>query len=858
MLIKRAMVVRGKDVAKALSILDEALSTARKNDDKNSIAVVIREKAVCHLEQQHFKQALSGFSEAIAFFRELGDLENQLHCHSEISDAYLKLGEYPSALEHILENLSLYTGMGDSNGIASCYQRIGSIYYYLSDFEKAIEYHKRSLKIFEGLKLKKDILHSFYLLGNDFLSAGDQDKSLYYLLRTQHGIEGSNDAELKTLTLGGLAGLYTLQGDYDKALQHFHEALLAAENAASPPIHIRLKKELGNLYMNLTQYDKALEVLENALEQSGALPPDKLTVNICQLLALTCEKMGDTEGALRHYKRFYELDKQVTSEEVNLKTKALHYKFDLEELRKQKEIAELSDKLKEQFLANVSHEIRTPMNGVLGMTHLLNKTQPTGEQQEYIEAIKDSANNLMVIINDILDFSKINAGKVEFASTEFSLRDLIKGVLQILRVKADEKKLQLSVTVDYKVKDALIGDPIRLNQVLMNLIGNAIKFTEKGKVHLDVRIVESAESNCRLSFKVIDTGIGIPEDRIHKVFDSFEQVSHNKRRNEGTGLGLTIVRQLVELQGGSISVMSRVGEGSTFDFDLPFAIAPKPEVQKTDRSDVPDTVWQLSAMRILIVEDNRINQLLVKNMLKQFGVERFETAENARQAIRLLEEQSFDLVLMDIMLPEMDGFEITRMIRTKLPQQRRKVPVIALTADASESLKVKGKDAGMDDFLVKPYTPEELLAKLQKFAVVHHPSTESALLESLAEKRKNALFQLEVLERFTGGDLELTIQLIEIFLRQMPEAIQRLEKNIPLKNWPEVHAAAHKIKSSVSVFEMKELRRLIVKIEEAARDLRKLDEIPSCFSAFKFNSIQAMGFLEQELQRLQQERVNDL
>jgi CheY-like chemotaxis protein len=263
-------------------------------------------------------------------------------------------------------------------------------------------------------------------------------------------------------------------------------------------------------------------------------------------------------------------------------------------------------------------------------------------------------------------------------------------------------------------------------------------------------------------------------------------------------------------------------------------------------------------MRILIVEDNRINQLLVKNMLRQFGIERFETAENGRQALRLLEEQSFDLVLMDILLPEMDGYEITRFIRSKLPKEKRNVPVIALTADASEKVKASGNDAGMDDFLVKPYTPEELHDKLQKFAALMQPAAEAELQQQLAEKRKFAGFRLEVLERFTGGDLDLTVQLIEIFLRQIPDAINRLETNIPLKNWPEVHAAAHKIKSSVSVFEMKELRRLIIKIEESARDLRKLDEIPSTFSAFKFNAQQAIAVLEIELQRLQQARVDDL
>ncbi|HNQ00116.1 MAG TPA: response regulator, partial [Bacteroidia bacterium] len=451
------------------------------------------------------------------------------------------------------------------------------------------------------------------------------------------------------------------------------------------------------------------------------------------------------------------------------------------------------------------------MNGVLGMAHLLGKTSPTREQQEYIDAIKISANNLMVIINDILDFSKINAGKIEFSETEFNLRDLVKGIVQILQVRADEKKIQIGCTLDYHIKDNLIGDPIRLNQILVNLMGNAVKFTEKGEVTLDIKIMEEKDSICKVRFRVTDSGIGIPDNKLQSIFESFEQAENNKRRYEGTGLGLTIVKQLVELQGGSISVKSRVNEGSEFTVDMFFKLGVNKTVahpvEVTEQSNSKD----VSHVRVLIVEDNKVNQLLVKNMLKKFGFENFEAAENGKVALSKLREQEFDIILMDIQMPEMDGYEITREIRTRMRNEVRNIPIIALTADASEKEKVKARESGMNDYVVKPYTPEELYSTLLKFIPENTNLPHSALRNEVSTSlhRISPGMDLDFLDKFTGGDQELTIQLIEIFLKQVPEAIEKLNYSVPKKDWKETHAVAHKLKSSIAIFEFHELKKLI-------------------------------------------------
>ncbi|MBP6334981.1 MAG: tetratricopeptide repeat protein [Bacteroidia bacterium] len=849
-LIQRSQVLRQRNHVHALALLDEALALASKENHLPTVATIIREKASLHLLSKNYKQALTGYSEALQFYKNLHDLSGQLNCLNDISNIYLKLGDVPSALHYILDSLKLNTEAGDSEGIAHCYNEIGKLYIYLKEYENAVEYFKKSLKIFEGLKNKKEMVNGFFLLGNAYNWLDDGDKALYYLLRAVNSLDQLESTETRAKTLGSLAILYTKTKEYDKALSNFNKALEIADELTNSTVKAQLKKSLGNLYIELTQYDKAIEVLNKALKIAESSPMEAQLVKIHQFLATAYEKIGDIENALEHFKKYYQLDKQVTSDEINLKTKALHIKYDLEELQKQKDIAELSDKLKEQFLANVSHEIRTPMNGVLGMAHLLSKTHPTQEQLEYIDAIKISANNLMVIINDILDFSKINAGKIEFSENEFDLRELVKGILQILRIKAEEKRIQLGCTFDYHIKDNLCGDPIRLNQILTNLMANAVKFTEKGKINLDIKLLEVNESICKIRFKVVDTGIGIPENKLQTIFDSFEQAENNKRRYEGTGLGLTIVKQLVELQGGNIHVKSRVNEGSEFIVEMTFRIG-KHSIKSTEAPshEIPAKL-DFSHVRVLIVEDNKVNQLLVKNMLKNFGFSNYDSAENGRTALEKLREENYDLILMDIQMPEMDGYEITREIRSKLHKEVRNIPIIAITADASEKEKVKAKEAGMNDYVVKPYTAEELYASVIKFI----PDLPKAAITHTAQKGSSLLrkpgMDLRFMEKFTGGDQELTIQLLEIILKQLPDAVQKLNTYIPKQNWKEVHAISHKMKSSVAIFELDELKKLTTNIEEYSRDGIRLEDIPDLFRKFKQEAAVALLNLQTELDKM--------
>ncbi len=858
-LIQRAQSPKSSNVNESLNLLEDAMKIALRLNYKTGIANINYEKGNSFFIQGNYKKSLTSFHEALQQYKDLDNKTGLLNCYHKISTTYFKLGDCPSALNSILESLRINSESGDDTGIASNHNELGKLYVYLQDYRKAIEHFKKALQIFESIRNKKEMVNSFFLLGNAFNWIDDYETSLYYLLRGVNSLDQVNDPDIKAKTIGSLAILYTKQKQYDLALKHFNEALSIADAGASPTLKAQLIKSLGNLYIELTQFDKAIEVLKSALEIAELSPVEAQLQKIHEFLSLAYERLNDYENSLLHYKKYVELDKQITSEEVNLKTKSLYIKYDLEELKKQKEIAELSDKMKEQFLANVSHEIRTPMNGVLGMAHLLSQTNPTPEQDEFIEAIKLSANNLMSIINDILDFSKINAGKIEFSEQEFNVRDLLKGIVQILRIKADEKNIRIGCVVDPKIPENIIGDPMRLNQIIINLLGNAVKFTEKGTIKIDIRHVDAKDRRCTLKIKVTDTGIGIPEDKLRTIFESFEQVEHNKKRYEGTGLGLTIVKQLVEMQGGAIRVTSKMNEGSEFSFELVFGL-PETQPKKTEQLPSLEIVPQdFSHVNVLIVEDNKINQLLVKNMLKKFGFINFDCSENGKSALARMSERKYDIVLMDIQMPGMDGYEITTAIRTKMPEPVCSIPIIALTADASEKEKIKAREAGMNDYVVKPYTPEDLYSTMLKYlSAFGKPWTEnpkkkfSARKEMTSEGKRKKGIELGFLEKYTGGDLAITVQLIELFLKEVPESIAKMENLIPLASWNEVHAVAHKVKSCISIFELNELKKIILNIEECCREVYHVENVPELFLKFESGCKEAILDLEDELRKLRQ------
>ncbi len=496
-----------------------------------------------------------------------------------------------------------------------------------------------------------------------------------------------------------------------------------------------------------------------------------------------------------------------------------------EQLQIQKERAEQSERFKEQFLANMSHEIRTPMNAVMGMTNLLLDKNPRQDQFNYLDGMKKSSETLLHIINDILDLSKIEAGKIELEHIHFSIRDVVEQVKQILRHKAEEKGLHLITDVHGAIPEVVIGDPVRLNQVLMNLAGNAIKFTEKGSVTLEVQ-KGSVENG--ITFSIIDTGIGIPKDKLQTVFESFSQSNaSDTRKFGGTGLGLTISKQLVELLGGRISIRSEEGAGSTFSFEIIYAPGSKEKLNAQISAEHIDGSI-LDGLKILIVDDNEYNRIVAKDTLLSKAKVDITEASNGKEALEIFSIKDFDVVLMDVQMPVMNGYDTTRHIREKFPSPKNRTPVLALTASVIRSDLDKCRQAGMDDYIPKPFKTAQLISAIAKAAgrEIRFAEDGKAAVKNKKFNGTSAVTDLSYLETFCEGDKVRMQKYISMFLDTAPALIKEINSALAKRDYEEIASQIHGYKTKWIMMGMHEAKELAIKIEKECREEPPGESVP--------------------------------
>lgn len=384
------------------------------------------------------------------------------------------------------------------------------------------------------------------------------------------------------------------------------------------------------------------------------------------------------------------------------------------EAHEQLEHARLSEKYKEQFLANMSHEIRTPMHAISGITNILKRNKHLPEQAQYLDAISQSIDNLLVIVNDILDLSKIEAGKIKIDSIPMNPTKIIEGVTEMLKFKADHNDLYFETNISDEIPEYVIGDPVRLNQILVNLVGNGIKFTEKGGITISLALDE-LDGEAVLKFAVKDTGIGIVDDRQDSIFGEYEQIDdEHGKQYAGTGLGLSVTKQLVELQNGTIWVESKTLEGSTFFFTMPFISVERP-IEKDlfiSEEELLEICTSLQGIKILLAEDNEFNIMVALDDLNYYLDDiQIETAKTGDQAVYKYKNGTYDIILMDIQMPTMNGLDATQAIREYEAENKieKPIPVIAMTASLLRSEIMQCFDAGMNNFVPKPYKIEELM-----------------------------------------------------------------------------------------------------------------------------------------------------
>jgi PAS domain S-box-containing protein len=480
-------------------------------------------------------------------------------------------------------------------------------------------------------------------------------------------------------------------------------------------------------------------------------------------------------------------------------------------------IAEEAVKAKQQFLSNMSHEIRTPMNAIIGFTKVVLKTDLTAKQKEYLSAIKISGDALIVLINDILDLAKVDSGKMTFEKIPFKLKNSISSMLHLFETKIQERNLRLIKEYDRRIPEVLIGDPVRLHQIILNLVSNAVKFTTEGSITVSVRLAEEDDENVKILFSIRDTGIGISKDKISNIFDDFQQAtSGTTRLYGGTGLGLAIVKRLIEPQGGRIHVESSPNEGSDFSFILPF----KKTHLELDYEDVRDVVdLQNANIKVLVVEDIEINQLLMKTLLDDYGFDR-DIASNGKIAIEKLQSKSYDIVLMDLQMPIMNGFEATDYIRNKL---NSKIPIIALTADVTTVDVAKCRAVGMNDYIAKPVDERLLYNKIINLVKkpIGYPLEKQPDTVEL-NKGKIKYTDLSYLKQRTKSNPVLMMEMISLYLEQTPALVSTMKKSMRSGDWETLDAAVHKMLPSFSImgisndFELKakKIQALIHSIEQ--------------------------------------------
>ncbi|HEY0030575.1 MAG TPA: ATP-binding protein [Bacteroidia bacterium] len=782
---------------KAIENYERAYDSYKKEKDyKNSVSALNRianrymDKGNFHNDTASLYKAITLYEKAMALSRKINDNQRYILSHVNLADAYNILGKktnnknaYFQSIDYSLRSLRLAREYKLPSYEAISYLNTGEVYESLENPEKAIHYYELAIQKYSEANEKIWLLNSYRSIAKAYLSLKNYGKAREYINK---GIVSAKELHLIVY----LRDYYQLQSDIFARENNYKNAFdyqVLYTNYKDSIINEHSALDISRLQteLELERKDKEIGLLtKNTVIQTQRIKAQTVQRNVLIIGVLVALIL-----LLIIYYRYREKQK---AESIILKAK---------------EAAELAQEVQEQFLANTSHEIRTPMNGIIGMTSQLLDSPLDKEQLEYALAIKESSNNLLVIINDLLDLSKIKAGKMAFEMIPFNLSDLCKNLIFTLQYRSSEKNIHLISSIDARIPAVMAGDPVRLNQVLLNLAGNAIKFTESGEVKITVKLVRDDGKNVRLFFSVQDSGIGIPADKLDKIFESFTQVNATTtRKYGGTGLGLTIAKQIIEQQGGKISVSSKVNEGSTFSFIIEFKKTNKKVkvVQQEYPLDLSHKSIDLSRVNILVVDDNRVNQRVAALTLKKWNV-RVAVADDAKTAISKLLEEKFDIILMDIAMPEMDGLEATKYIRKDLSAPVCNTPIIAMTASALIGEEEKCITAGMNDYISKPFNPSDLYNKIIRL-----------LPKEMKTPLKQMVTDLSLLNNRAEGDREYLKDIFESYSSEMPVYLDELNAFMAANDWTALKKQAHKMKSPIALVGAHKLKKLLEQIELGA------------------------------------------
>jgi len=497
------------------------------------------------------------------------------------------------------------------------------------------------------------------------------------------------------------------------------------------------------------------------------------------------------------------------------------------ELNEAKIVAEHSVQIKEAFIASMSHEIRTPMNAIMGMGKQLEKTVLSEQQRFFLQTINQAADNLLVIINDILDISKIEAGKLELEQQAFRPREILLHAARVMQLRIEEKGLELKIDIDEDIAQVLVGDSHRINQILLNLISNAVKFTERGSVTISANLQKQIPNAQVIEFRIRDTGMGIAPSFIDRIFDKFSQEDLNTaRKYGGTGLGMAITKELVELMQGDISIKSKKNIGTEILISIPLTIGEAEDLPKSFENF--SNIKSLEGLRILLADDNEMNRLVAVTVLESYKVLVIEV-KNGAEALRVLKKERFDLVLMDMQMPIMDGLEATKIIRNNL---KLHIPIIALTANAIKGEAERCLEAGMNGFISKPFTEHDLINAIATKLELENKSASRLADSQVDQINVIPLYSLEKLKKISGDEAFIN-KMIDLFLSKMPEYLVEIRNAFKGGNISAIEALAHKIKPTIDSLEIHVLKDVIRELENIPHSGGNLQRTERLISQFE-------------------------
>jgi len=839
-------------------------------NDKAGIAAALLKTGNIYNSQKDYQRALDCLLRSLKMSEDAGRKSMIADNLQNAADVYMSLGDYPKALQFSLRALQLTEDMGDKGATGTNLAYTGKCYYMLAEnksraavpdslsslpvatrLQRAHHYLAKAIDLeketgdFDELEDTYEVLSKVQYQEGDKEGSKESYKQHTSYLESMYNKDKNEEVKRKDMQYVFNKKQETLKQENQQkemamqkelqlnSLKHEYEMKQAAATSEKEREQLKYEQELKQKQITF-EYERKQAQLEASAAIARAELEKKNALNAAKLREARRERWYYLAGLVMlallsavMYNRFTFLKKnKKVLEEKNRQIAA-----EKETAEKMRERAEASEKFKQMFLANMSHEIRTPMNAVSGMTEILLEKSPRADQVNYLTAISKSSDVLLHIINDILDLSKIEAGKMDLEKIEFSLSDTLQQVKDTLSHRADEKGLHLALDIDDKVTDVVIGDPFRLNQVLINIGGNAIKFTERGSVEFRVReLPHDKDGHACVHFSIIDTGIGIPEDKIKNLFGDFAQVnSSDTRKYGGTGLGLSISKQLVEMHGGTISIDSVLGNGSTFHFSVVYPKgSPEKLAQRLQQEKKADGSI-LNGLRILLADDNEYNRMVVSETLALKAELTMDMVVNGEEAYHAVRDRDYDVVLMDVQMPVMNGIEATRAIRENLPAPKKDIPIIALTASTLREDIDKCLNSGMNSYVPKPFKAWQLIntladvtgRKRQPGAANNTPpppAPKEQVKQAPVNNTGNMVTDADYLYKFCEGDETRVKKYVAMYLKGVPVFLEKLREARDAKNTKDMALRIHAFKPNWLIMGMKGTGELGSRIEHQCNE----------------------------------------